>query len=683
MQMLDVVVNKSNGLHVRMAAALIQKLQALIEDTSVLSKIHILYNGRKSPVMSLLFLVSLKIKKGEKITLCFEEPVNPAILEEIRTFLETSDAQDSPEQTQTDRLLMENSITLEAVLSGLPNGVVVVNKDNRITYVNAEACRLLGLAEEQLLSRKASDVIPHSRLHRVLETGESELGKKQVLGNRVILTSRSPLWFEGRIEGAVALFQDISIIEDLKQELKEINALKKQLDLVLRSVEDYISLSDASGNFVYCNPQMDNLISELQIEANVKSIVGPSSWKKMKQTRSPLVQLFNASNGLSYVAKLNPVILEAELGGTVLTMSPLNEVKSLLNQLDLAEERTRYLEQELSRHEVLNQAFAQIVGNSDPLMESLFIANKVARTDSTVMITGESGTGKELVAKAIHEASSRNGKPFIRVNCAAIPANLIESELFGHEKGAFTGAWQMRRGKFELAHTGTIFLDEIGDLNLDLQAKILRVLQEREVERVGGSKTIPLDVRIITATHRDLRKMVQAGEFREDLYYRLNVIPIHLPPLRKRKADIPLLTDLFLGQLNKRLGTQVRTYEKAFLDALMRYDWPGNIRELQNILERAVSLCEGDTLLWQDLPEYIREPKNQVAEESHEMMFAPADPQSVRPMEEIEKEVLKHTIQYFPSYNMAAKALGLTHKTVASKVRKFGLEDYLGKKYRK
>ncbi len=225
------------------------------------------------------------------------------------------------------------------------------------------------------------------------------------------------------------------------------------------------------------------------------------------------------------------------------------------------------------------------------------MVSQVSQSNATVLIRGESGTGKELVANAIHYASPRSKNPFVKVNCAALPANLIESELFGHEKGSFTGAIRQKIGKFELANKGTIFLDEIGSIGVEVQVKLLRVLQEREFERVGGSHTIKTDVRIIAATNKNLEEAVEKGEFREDLYYRLNVFPIYLPPLRERMTDILMLADFFLEKYSRENHRHVRCFSKAAMDMLMQYEWPGNVRELENCVERAVLLCEDDHMV--------------------------------------------------------------------------------------
>jgi DNA-binding NtrC family response regulator len=250
--------------------------------------------------------------------------------------------------------------------------------------------------------------------------------------------------------------------------------------------------------------------------------------------------------------------------------------------------------------------FENIIGDSEKMHQIFETIEKVADTDSTILILGESGTGKELIAKAIHYNSYRREGPFVPVNCAAIPSELLESELFGHEKGAFTNAIRTRIGRFELANGGTIFLDEIGDMSPNLQGKLLRVLQERQFERVGGVKTVKTDIRVIAATHQDLRETVQQGNFRQDLYYRLNVIPIQVPPLRERKSDIPLLIHHFLDHFNRSKKRRIRGIDEEALSGLLEYNWPGNVRELENIIERIVILTNNERISVQDLPEKIQ-----------------------------------------------------------------------------
>jgi DNA-binding NtrC family response regulator len=278
-------------------------------------------------------------------------------------------------------------------------------------------------------------------------------------------------------------------------------------------------------------------------------------------------------------------------------------VGNILQLAQLGAENTR-----LRRELVADGQFGRMLGASTPMRRVFEMADRVAATDATVLILGESGTGKDLLAQEIHERSPRAGKAFVAVNCAALPENLIESELFGYERGAFTGAAQQRKGKFELASGGTIFLDEIGDMNPVTQAKVLRALENRKIERLGGSQSIEVDVRVISATHRDLPAEIAAGKFREDLYYRLRVVTLELPALREHKEDIPVLVEAFVAQFNARHGRKVRMSRGA-LDILGAYDWPGNVRELRNAVERSLVMCRGDEISPVELPEEIRERK--------------------------------------------------------------------------
>jgi formate hydrogenlyase transcriptional activator len=311
--------------------------------------------------------------------------------------------------------------------------------------------------------------------------------------------------------------------------------------------------------------------------------------------------------------------------------------------------------------------FEEIVGCSEPLRRVLVQVAKVAPTDSTVLILGETGTGKELVSRAIHKRSHRSERPFIRVNCAAIPQSLINSELFGHEKGAFTGATQRRLGRFEAAEGGTLFLDEVGELPMETQIVLLRVLQEREFERVGGNQTISADVRIIAATNRDLTAAVAAGTFRRDLFYRINVFPVEMPSLRERIDDIPFLVEYLLGRYREKTGKGFRSIEQKTLDIFQGYDWPGNIRELQNIIERAAILCEGDifsieeTWLKREIPQG----------------YAPAVP-FVRTRADREREIIEAALAEsggrIAGPKGAAAKLGIPRQTLDSKIASLSID---------
>ncbi len=319
--------------------------------------------------------------------------------------------------------------------------------------------------------------------------------------------------------------------------------------------------------------------------------------------------------------------------------------------------------------------FREIIACSKAMKSVLKVAFKASKTSSTVLIRGGSGTGKELVAKAIHENSSRADGPFVTVNCGAIPSTLLESELFGYEKGAFTGAIRRKTGKFEQAQGGTIFLDEIGDMPVEMQVKLLRVIQEREFQRVGGNDTIKCDIRIIAATHRSIESAIEKGDFREDLYYRINVIPIYLPSLRERKEDIPVLIEYFIDKIGNELGNlNIRLSDEAE-KCLYRYDWPGNVRELENLIERLIALCDKDIIELHDLPSEISKMYDVNENCYSNNLINIGESGKIATLEEYEKEIITYALKRFRSFNATGKALGITHKTVATKARKYNIVE--------
>jgi len=344
--------------------------------------------------------------------------------------------------------------------------------------------------------------------------------------------------------------------------------------------------------------------------------------------------------------------------------SALSEVEQLKHRLHA---ENIYLQEEIK----IAHNFQEIISQSQVIRDILHKVEQVAKTDATVLILGESGTGKELLARAVHFASTRADRPLVKVNCAALPTNLIESELFGHEKGAFTGALTRKIGRFELADKGTIFLDEIGDLPLELQAKLLRILQEGEFERLGNPSTLKVNVRVIAATNRQLEQAVKAGEFREDLYYRLNVFPIEGPPLRDRKEDIPVLVNHFLKKFTRKTGKIIETLSKQAMNKLQTYHWPGNVRELENVIERGVILARGPVLETEDIPEL----RGALSESA---VSAEPDHSSSATLEEIERahilRVLQETKGVIEGTKGAATILGLRPSTLRSRLQKLGIK---------
>src|SRR6202041_871445 len=345
-------------------------------------------------------------------------------------------------------------------------------------------------------------------------------------------------------------------------------------------------------------------------------------------------------------------------------------VANLLRLSELAEENAR-----LRRELVADGQFGRMLGSSAAMRRVFEMAERVAATHATVLILGASGTGKDLLAQEIHERSPRAGRPFVAVNCAALPENLIESELFGYERGAFTGAAQQRKGKFELASGGTIFLDEIGDMNPVTQAKVLRVLENRKIERLGGSQSIDVDVRVISATHRDLPAEIAAGKFREDLYYRLRVVTLELPAMREHKEDIPALVAAFLGQFGARHNRKVKM-ARAAMDMMCAYDWPGNVRELRNAVERSLVMTGGDEITVADLPGEIREgkrPEKSPSNDGESGFLGESDFREAKRQFEI--VYLKRKLEEHRwNVSKTAAVVGLHRQSLQEKLRELGIQ---------
>jgi len=353
---------------------------------------------------------------------------------------------------------------------------------------------------------------------------------------------------------------------------------------------------------------------------------------------------------------------ENGVAGVVATFRDFREAQKLAYQIVASQETTD---------------FSDIIGKSKTISEVKAKAAKIAHSNSTVLIVGESGTGKEIFARAIHTASAHSHKPFVPINCGAIPEHLLESELFGYEEGAFTGARRGGKpGKFELANGGTIFLDEIGNMSLYLQAKLLRVLQERQIERVGGTQVIPVDIRVIAATNSDLQEMVQKGRFREDLYYRLSVIPLVIPPLRERREDIPLLLDHYTRRFSKLLDKNIEGFSQEAMKICLEYPWPGNIRELINAVEYAINLEEGPLILPESLPPRLRRGMQSL---SLPVNPVKANEEEVKPLEQLEKEAIRRALEIYgwsdEGKKRAAAALGISRATIYRKISKYRLGD--------
>jgi PAS domain S-box-containing protein len=568
----------------------------------------------------------------------------------------------------------------ELIFNATNDGMVVIDNYGYVIIFNRRAEEMMGVKKELAIGRPVVDVIPDSRLPLILETKRIETNQEMILGNgRKIITTRIPIIEEnGTLIGAFAVFKDITEVVNLAEEITDLKEIQTMLQAIIHSSDDAISVVDELGRGILINPaytRLTGLTKEQVIgqPATADISEGESMHMKVLQTRRAVrgTAMRVGANKREVIVNVAPIIVKGKLKGSVGVIHDMSEIKSLSRELHRARQIIRTLEAKYT--------FEDIIGHSEEMLLAIEQAKLGAKTPATVLLRGESGTGKELFAHAIHNASDRKYNKFIRVNCAAIAESLLESELFGYEEGAFSGA--RRGGKigfFEEANNGSIFLDEIGELPANTQAKLLRVLQEREVIRVGGTKPIAINVRIIAATNVNLEKSIANGSFREDLYYRLNRMPIHIPPLRKRKEEIPLLSELLIQKINRDYGRNVDGVTQSAVSKLINYDWPGNVRELENILGRAMIFMKyNETMInVHHLPE-LRSKKTGTEIYLSDSSKSVEQKRTLSGMvEAYEAEIIKDTIHRFNgNKTLTAKMLGLSVRNLYYKLEKYKLEN--------
>lgn len=573
--------------------------------------------------------------------------------------------------TKVRRLMTTNdwsisSRQMQDILNSTHDAVVAVNEQGIIILFNTAAEQLLGIAAHEAYGEYAQHKIPGSRLHCVLETGLPELNQRQETGNACILTSRMPVRdVTNRVVGAVAVFRDMTEIRHLAEEMTCIKEMKKLLEAIINTSQDVISVVDDQGKIILVNPAYTRLIGMRQEEVlgkppTVDIRQGESAHLSAMQSMEAVwgIPLKVGPAGRDVIASAAPLIVDGRLRGSVAVVHEITEGRDLSNQ-----RQARY-------------TFEDIVAQAPAMKAAVEIARKAAGTPATVLLTGESGTGKELFAHAIHSASQRKSRQFIRINCAAIPETLLESELFGYEPGSFSGALKNgKKGLFEEADGGTLFLDEIGEIMPSIQVKLLRVLQEREFIRVGGVRAQPLDVRIIAATNKNLEEAVEKGDFRKDLYYRINVFPISIPALRHRSGDLPLLIRHLLTRMNREYGRSVQSVAAEAAAMLAGYGWPGNVRELENVLGRTlINMRFNDyTIMAQHLP-----PLKSSACCGEESLPAAGDHLPCRTLEQVVEEAERRAItaelaEQGGNRAEAARKLGISLRTLYYKLEKYGI----------
>lgn len=440
-------------------------------------------------------------------------------------------------------------------------------------------------------------------------------------------------------------------------DLMEYEKNQAELTTLLNNIDDYILNLNPDGCIVNYNEKSEFLIKNIKKGNKHINDIIPKNLLNVKTISQKCNVEFSINIGSKekwFLADINPIKNESGiLTSYCVIIKKMDNIRKLINTI--------------TRPSMVT--FEDIIGNSKEIKNSINLAKSVAPTNSSILIRGESGTGKELFARAIHMDSKRASSPFVCVNCASIPETLLESEFFGYERGAFTGAnTSGKQGYFELANGGTLFLDEIGDLSTHLQAKILRALQEKKIRRIGGTHEIDIDVRIISATHRDLEQMIEDKTFREDLYYRLNVIPVYIPPLRDRTGDVELLIDYFIKNISKKLDKPYIKIEQNAMDALMSYSWPGNVRELNNIIERAISIAD-KVITLDDLMMNNKVIINSDVERNKKNDEFPLNLPEI--VEEIEKRYIMKAFKKFGSYRKVADNLNISHTSVMNKIREY------------
>jgi len=580
----------------------------------------------------------------------------------------------------------------EQLFENSPDAILVTNPDGRIIRANSQVERIFGYSRDELVGQPVETLIPERfrQIHPAHRNSYNAQPQSRPMGIGLELFGKRKDGREFPVDVMLSPVEMatgrvvLSVIRDISEKKQAEDALRRSEQLLRSLFEfspDAIVVTNREGAINEVNAQVERFFGygRSELLGQPIEILIPERFRRAhpghrdNYNQEPAVRPMGAGLELFGRRKdgsefpIDIMLGPVEVGGGRVVLSvirDLTEKKAAEEALRRSEQQKSYLEEEL----ITTHQFEEIVGENAGLKRVLKQVADVAATDATVLILGETGTGKELIARAIHELSPRRDHAFVKLNCSAIPSGLLESELFGHERGAFTGAIAQKIGRLELAHQGTFFLDEVGDLPLELQPKILRALQEKEFERVGGTRTIPVNVRLVAATNRDLAKMVAAGQFRSDLYYRLRVFPITIPPLRERRDDIPVLVQYFLSSHSKRMGRRIETIPTETMQTLVKWHWPGNVRELENFIERSVILSPGSVL---------RAPLAEL--EAVEESVGPP----VTNLEAAEREhilrVLRECKGMIGGPNGAAERLGLKRTTLNSILKKLGIKrrDYI------
>ncbi len=574
--------------------------------------------------------------------------------------------------------LENTSAKMDLILNTTSEGMVVIDHEGFIIMFNDSAERASDTKREDVIGRHIKDFIPSTGLLRVMQTNQKEVNQEITLSNGMeLITTRIPLVnADKEIIGAFSVFRNKTEAVQLAEQITDLKEIQTMLQAIIQSSDEAISVVDDQGRGLLINPAYTRItgLTKTQVigkPASIDIYEGESMHMKVLQTKKPVrgVNMRVGPKHKEVIVNVAPIIVDGCLKGSVGVIHDVSEIQALTHELNRARQIIRTLQAKYS--------FDDIIGASEEMKLPIEQAKLSARTPATVLLRGESGTGKELFAHAIHNASDRKFNKFVRVNCAAISESLLESELFGYDEGAFTGA--SRGGKvgfFEEANQGSIFLDEIGELPANIQAKLLRVLQEKEIIRVGGTKPIPINVRVIAATNINLEQAIANGSFREDLYFRLNRMPIFIAPLRKRREDLRELAEHLINKINQEYGRSIEGITAAAIHKMQIYNWPGNVRELENILGRAIIFMKlNETIIdIHHIPDFIEE----VPLKQEKLVMKPSGYVSGKPLSEIidqyEAEIIQQAFHtHKGNKTLTAKALGISVRNLYYKMEKLKL----------
>jgi transcriptional regulator with PAS, ATPase and Fis domain len=554
---------------------------------------------------------------------------------------------------------------MDNFIEAINQPIIVVDTECNLFSTNKLAIEFLEKTFQENDEKNIKEMFIKSQLSKIIKTCKvTEKIDIQLQGKNIKLNI-SPIFIDEKEKGVLIIFP---CLKDKNVERLHLEVL----DTILNTVNECLVAVDENGVVTMMSKAYKKFIDRYDVEGkHVTEVLENTRMHIVVQTGIQEIGEIQQINGNKMIAMRIPIIKDGKVVGAVgkVMFKDISSFYSLSQKINSLEKKIQYYKQELGKERKSKYEFDDIIGTSEEINNVKEMGIKVAKRDSNVLIYGESGTGKELFAHSIHSASKRSFAPFIKVNCAAIPAQLLESELFGYDEGAFTGAKKGgKKGKFELANKGTILLDEIGDMPMEMQVKLLRVIQEKEIERVGGNFLKNIDVRIIASTNKDLEKSIKTGEFREDLYYRLNVMKIRIPPLRERKADIVGLSNFLLKKVASKFEIYVEGISRDAMQYLENYNWPGNIRELENVIERALNLMDCELFITPiQLPDRIANQKKKYSNKGN------SDLKEI--IELVEKEIIEEKLKINSgNKNKTAKQLGISRVGLYKKIEKYNLD---------